>query len=49
MKSEMSEVLNVIAMMGPKPSNGHVSVQSNSHPVPQGFSHQPASFPNSKG
>src|SRR5882724_8353881 len=48
MKSEMSEVLNAIAMMGQNLQKVMTESQSNSHPGPQGYAHQPASFPSSK-
>jgi len=49
MKSEMSEVLNAIAMMGQNLQMVMSASQSNSCPGPQGFAHQPASFPSSQG
>src|SRR5882724_6148016 len=47
-KSEMSEVLNAIAMMGQNFQRVMTASQSNSRPGPQGYSHQSASFPSSQ-
>src|SRR5882724_10810430 len=44
-KSEMSEVLSAIAMMGQNLQVVMSASQSNSQPGPQGFAHQSASFP----
>src|SRR5882724_7734666 len=44
-KSEMSEVLSAIAMMGQNLQMVMSASQSNSLPGPQGFAHQLASFP----
>src|SRR5882724_11826618 len=44
-KSEMSEVLSAIAMMGQNIQMVMSASQSNSWPGPQGFAHQSASFP----
>src|SRR5882724_8018332 len=48
MKSEMSEVLNAIAMMGQNLQEVMTTSQSNSHPGPQRYAHQPAGFPSSQ-
>src|SRR5882724_4403160 len=48
MKGEMSEVLNAIAMMGQNLQKVMTVSQSNSHPGPQGYVHQLASFPSSQ-
>src|SRR5882724_13517404 len=47
-KSEMSEVLNAIAMMGQNLQQVMTASQSNSRPGPQGYVHQLASFPSSQ-
>src|SRR5882724_7832212 len=47
-KSEMSEVLNAIAMMGQNLQKVMTASQSNSCPGPQGYAHQPAGFPSSQ-
>src|SRR5882724_11539999 len=47
-KSKMSEVLNAIAMMGQNLQKFMTASQSNSCPRPQGYAHQPASFPSSQ-
>src|SRR5882724_9304608 len=47
-KSKMSEVLNAIAMMGQNLQRVMTAPQSNSCPGPQGYAHQPASFPSSQ-
>src|SRR5882724_2835179 len=47
-KSEMSEVLNAIAMMGQNLQKFMTALQSNSRPRSQGYSHQLASFPSSQ-
>src|SRR5882724_10454961 len=48
MKNEMSEVLNANAMMGQNLQKVMSALQSNSLPRPQGYAHQPASFPSSQ-
>jgi len=48
MKSEMLEVLNAIAMMGQNLQKFMTASQSNSHPRPQEYVHQLASFPSSQ-
>src|SRR5882724_9597183 len=47
-KSEMSEVLNAIAMMKQNLQKVMSASQSNSCPRPQGYAHQPAGFPSSQ-
>src|SRR5882724_4856337 len=44
----MLEVLNAIAMMGQNLQKVMTASQSNSRPRPQGYAHQPASFPSSQ-
>jgi len=44
----MLEVLNAIAMIGQNLQKVMSALQSNSHPRPQGYAHQPASFPSSQ-
>src|SRR5882724_10394939 len=48
MKSEMSEVLNAIAMMGQNLQKVMTVSQSNSRPGPQRYTHQLAGFPSSQ-
>src|SRR5882724_11027723 len=47
-KSEMSEVLNAIAMMGQNLQKVMTASQSNSCPGPQGYAHQLSGFPSSQ-
>src|SRR5882724_6175912 len=44
----MLEVLNAITMMGQNLQKVMSALQSNSHPRPQGYAHQLASFPSSQ-